>query len=82
MTKKQLEGRAKLGVEAFAEAMLGFPKVGTCTGSSGAPLALCGFNQANTASLKTVGLLVFLVVIPTRNVKCIPCLRTMFATCG
>ncbi len=27
VTKKSLEGRAKLGVEAFAEALLGFPKV-------------------------------------------------------
>lgn len=27
VTKKQLAGRAKLGVEAFAEALLGFPKI-------------------------------------------------------
>jgi len=27
VTRKQLEGRAKLGLEAFAEALLGFPKV-------------------------------------------------------
>lgn len=27
VTKKTVEGRAKLGVEAFAEALLGFPKV-------------------------------------------------------
>ena len=27
VVKKKLEGRAKLGVEAFAEALLGFPKI-------------------------------------------------------
>lgn len=26
-TKKEVQGRAKLGVEAFAEALLGFPKI-------------------------------------------------------
>lgn len=27
VVKKQVEGRVKLGIEAFAEALLGFPKV-------------------------------------------------------
>lgn len=27
MTKKTIEGRAKLGIESFAEALMGFPKI-------------------------------------------------------
>jgi hypothetical protein len=31
-TRKTVQGRAKLGIEAFAEALMGFPKVGRVTG--------------------------------------------------
>ena len=56
VTKKAAEGRAKLGVEAFAEALMGFPKILAENSGFDAQEAVIKLQEAHEAGAPRVGL--------------------------